>query len=108
VLAGVEVSQSPKQIFVKYWKSNAFIPTPDEKTVVAFGFMLCLAVGIAVFCLVSFHLYLVWSAQTTIEFHGNVAKRRKGGWTNPYSAGSWNKNWETIYGTRYHNIKTIT
>ncbi|KAL3788817.1 hypothetical protein HJC23_006270 [Cyclotella cryptica] len=108
VLAGEEISRSPKKIFVKHWKSNAFIPTPDEKTPVAFGFMMCLAVGIAVFCLGSFHLYLVLSAQTTIEFHGNVAKRRKGGWTNPYSAGNWKKNWEMIYGTRYHNIKSTT
>ena len=49
-----------------------------------------------------FHLHLILSAQTTIEFHGNWSKRKKkGGWKNPYSAGSWKKNWEMIYGTRY-------
>ncbi|KAL7517300.1 hypothetical protein ACHAWX_002232 [Stephanocyclus meneghinianus] len=108
VIAAAEVSQSPKQIFVKHLKSNAFIPTPDEKTPVAFGFIMCLAVSIAVFCLGSFHLYLVLTAQTTIEFHGNVSKRRKGGWTNPYSAGNLKKNWEMIYGTRHHYVKSNT
>jgi palmitoyltransferase len=91
--------KSAKGLVVKHLKSNAYIPTPEEKTPIAFAFMMCLAVGLAVFCLASFHLYLVLSAQTTIEFHGNVSKRRKGGWKNPYSAGSRWRNWEMIYGT---------
>ena len=80
------------------WDWNGYL-LPEEKTPIAFAFMMCLAVGLAVFCLASFHLYLVLSAQTTIEFHGNVSKRRKGGWKNPYSAGSRWRNWEMIYGT---------
>ena len=89
-----------KGMTIKHLKSNSYIPTPEEKTPVAFGFMMCLAVGIAVLCLASFHMHLVISAQTTIEFHGNVSKRIKGGWKNPYSAGSWRKNWEMIYGSK--------
>lgn len=89
-----------KALAIRHLKSNPYIPTPEEKTPLVFGFMMCLAVGIAVLCLASFHAYLVVSAQSTIEFHGNVGKRIKGGWKNPYSAGSRAKNWEMIYGSR--------
>mmetsp|Transcript_1855 Transcript_1855/g.3393 ORF Transcript_1855/g.3393 Transcript_1855/m.3393 type:complete len:587 (-) Transcript_1855:99-1859(-) len=88
---------------VRHLESNSYIPTPNERTSVALGFMICVCLGCAVGCLLVFHLYLTVSAQTTIEFHGNWAKRRKKkGWKNPYSAGSWKRNWEMIYGTRYH------
>lgn len=90
-----------KDMVVKHIQANPFIPTPNERSYVALGFMLCLCLGAAVLCLGCFHLYLVLSAQTTIEFHGNVAKKRAGNWTNPYSAGSWKRNWEMIYGTRF-------
>jgi len=88
---------------VRHLESNSYIPTPNERTSIALGFMICLCLGCAVGCLLVFHLYLTVSAQTTIEFHGNWAKRRKNkGWVNPYSAGSWKRNWEMVYGTRYH------
>lgn len=90
-----------KDLVVKHIRSNPWIPTPNERTPVAMGCMMCLCLALAVLCLGGFHLYLALSAQSTIEFHGNFAKRRKGGWKNPYSAGSWKKNWEMIYGTRY-------
>lgn len=90
-----------KGLIVKHIQSNPFIPTPAERTPISLGFMLCLCLAVAVTCLGGFHLYLVLSAQTTIEFHGNFPKRRKARWTNPYSAGSWKRNWEMIYGTRY-------
>lgn len=93
-----------KDMVVRHLRSNPFVPTPNERTPVALGFMLCLCLGLAVMCLGSFHLYLVVSAQTTIEFHGNLAKRKKKGWKNPYSAGSWKENWEMIYGTRYWTL----
>lgn len=50
--------------------SPVWRPTHGEETAVAFSFMLCLSVGIAVACLGGFHLYLLLTAQTTIEFHG--------------------------------------
>lgn len=91
---------------VRHLESNPYIPTPNERTPVALGFMICLCLCCAVGCLLVFHLYLTFSAQTTIEFHGNWAKRRKTkGWKNPYSAGNWKRNWEMIYGTRYHSLR---
>lgn len=88
---------------VRHLESNSYIPTPNERTSIALGFMICLCLGCAVGCLLVFHLYLTMTAQTTIEFHGNWAKRRKNkGWVNPYAAGSWKRNWEMVYGTRYH------
>jgi len=90
-----------KDLVVRHIQSNPFIPTPAERTLVSLAFMLCVCLAAAVTCLGGFHLYLVLSAQTTIEFHSNFSKRRKAGWKNPYSAGSWKKNWEMIYGTLY-------
>ena len=87
-------------LVIRHLASNPFIPTPGERTPVALGFMLCLCLAAAVSGLCGFHLYLVLSAQSTIEFHGNLSKRRKPGWKNPYSAGSWRNNWAMIYGTR--------
>lgn len=45
-------------------------PDRGDETSIAFSFMLCLSIGIAVACLGGFHLYLLLTAQTTIEFHG--------------------------------------
>jgi hypothetical protein len=103
-------SGSSSRQFVKHLQSNSYIPTPNERTPITLGFMLCLCLGLAVFCLFIFHLYLILSAQSTIEFHGNWSKRRRSskklsttgvvvGWTNPYSTGSYKKNWDMIYGS---------
>ena len=46
------------------------VPLPEEKTPVTLSFMMCLAVGGSVFCLFALHFYLILTAQTTIEFHG--------------------------------------
>jgi palmitoyltransferase len=78
-------------------------PLPDEKTAIGFSFILCLSVGIAVLCLLGFHIYLLFTAQTTIEFHANVAHRRRAKrlrrqWINPYDFG-WKRNWQQVYGT---------
>eukprot|EP00550_Attheya_septentrionalis_P010356 CAMPEP_0198281512 /NCGR_PEP_ID=MMETSP1449-20131203/1429_1 /TAXON_ID=420275 /ORGANISM="Attheya septentrionalis, Strain CCMP2084" /LENGTH=495 /DNA_ID=CAMNT_0043977309 /DNA_START=226 /DNA_END=1713 /DNA_ORIENTATION=+ len=80
------------------------VPLPSERTQISFTFMLCISVGIAVLCLLSFHIYLILTAQTTIEFHGNISKRRmarKRGiqWINPYDLG-WKKNWQQVYGSK--------
>eukprot|EP00956_Cyclotella_meneghiniana_P023004 scaffold44128_cov75-Cyclotella_meneghiniana.AAC.11 len=104
-----ELAKAAKKVIpVTHLKSNPFIPTPDEKTPVAFAFMMCLAVGIAVLCLASFHVYIATNAQTTIEFHGNVGKKLKGGvWKNPYSAGNRRKNWEMVYGSKARGCSGI-
>jgi hypothetical protein len=49
---------------------NVWAPARQDESAIAFAFMLCLSVGLAVASLGGFHLYLVLSAQTTIEFHG--------------------------------------
>lgn len=103
VRASGGISKSLKDIVVKHFKENAYIPTPEERSPVAFGFMICLSVGLAVMCLAVFHTYLLFSAQTTIEFHGNFAKRRTVGWKNPYSAETWRGNWEMVFGHRRSN-----
>ena len=50
-----------------------------EWTAGALRFMLYLCLATAVLCLGVFHLFLVLSAQTTIEFHGNWSRRRRKG-----------------------------
>jgi hypothetical protein len=50
--------------------SSVWRPERGDETAIAFSFMLCLSIGLAVACLGGFHLYLLLTAQTTIEFHG--------------------------------------
>ena len=78
------------------------IPTPNERLPICFSFMMCTAVGIAVLALTSFHIYLICTSQTTIEFHGNMMKRRiakENGeiWYNPYRLGL-KRNIEQVWG----------
>jgi hypothetical protein len=82
------------------------MPLREEKLAVWLSFMLCVAVGVSIFLLGAFHIYLTLTAQTTIEFRGRIAQRklaRAAGqkWKNPYSRGSWRSNWEQVYGTQY-------
>ena len=56
--------------------SEIWRPQRGDETSVAFSFMLCLSVGLAVACLGGFHLYLLLTAQTTIEFHGECRPNR--------------------------------
>ena len=75
----------------------------EQRSQITFAFMLCCSVGVAVFFLMSFHIYLACSAQTTIEFHGNIERKRKARyrgvlWSNPYDLG-WRRNLLQIYGT---------
>lgn len=79
------------------------LPYRDEKTLLSLCFMLCMAVGIAVLMLGGFHFYLTLTAQTTVEFHGNFANRKRAKqlgqkWQNPYSAGNFRANFEQVFG----------
>ena len=81
---------------------HPYTPISSERMPLNLAFMLCLAVGIAVGCLCSFHLYLVFTGQTTIEFHGNFMKRRRAKklgqkYRNPYDMG-YKRNWQQVYG----------
>jgi hypothetical protein len=67
--------------------------------------------GIAITLLLSFHLYLTLSAQTTIEFYGNRVKsfraRRRGEvWSNPYDQGM-KKNWQHVFGTMHPLLSVL-
>lgn len=79
------------------------MPHRDEKMYVSLSFMICVAVGVAVSILGGFHIFLTFTAQTTIEFHGNwvsrsKAKRLKQKWKNPYDLG-WKRNFQQVYGS---------
>lgn len=78
------------------------LPFRQERMFITLSFMLCVAVGFAVMLLGGFHLYLVLTAQTTIEFHANVSHKRRAKasgikWKNPYDQG-WKRNWQHVYG----------
>lgn len=86
------------------WVQHMFpyVPTPKEKTLVSFTFMMCTSVGVAVFFLLSLHIYLLFTAQTTIEMHSNslqkrLARSRGRTWVNPYDLG-FTRNWQQVYG----------
>lgn len=74
----------------------------NEEHSIMFLFVLCLSVGVAVSILMFWHIYLVLTAQTTIEFYGNFTRKSKwrgeGSWKNPYDEGSYKKNWQRVFG----------
>jgi palmitoyltransferase len=79
------------------------VPIPNESSAIAFEFMMCFAVGLSVLILLGFHLYLILTAQTTIEFHGNRLKKeecqmRNEVFCNPYDMG-WKRNLEQVWGS---------
>ncbi|KAL7576105.1 hypothetical protein ACA910_000884 [Epithemia clementina (nom. ined.)] len=80
-------------------RPQPMIPHRDEKMLISLAFMICAAIGFAILILGGFHVFLVLTAQTTIEFHGNWSKWRRQGnkFRNPYSEG-YRKNWRRIYG----------
>ena len=56
--------------YVRGRTEDLWAPARQDEAAIAFSFMLCLSVGLAVLSLGGFHAYLVLTAQTTIEFHG--------------------------------------
>lgn len=73
------------------------VPFRSEKLYITLSFMLCVAVGIALLGLGGFHMYLISTGQTTIEFHARWSKGRRKG--SPYSRGTRLANWLQVYGT---------
>lgn len=66
-------------------------------------FVICLAVGLAVAGLFSWHIYLVSSNQTSIEYIGNRSisnrmKLRGKVFRNQFDLG-WRRNWQTVFGS---------
>jgi palmitoyltransferase len=79
------------------------MPHREEKLEISLAFMLCLAVGAALLLLGGFHVFLVLTGQTTIEFHGNWnnwrrAREQGTPYKNPYDQG-WKRNWHQVFGT---------
>jgi palmitoyltransferase len=77
--------------------------TAPQRTRIGLAFAICLSIGIAVGVLLAWHLYLILSAQTSIEFSANKSERNK--WKhrgrvfrNPYDLGP-AANWALVFGT---------
>jgi hypothetical protein len=78
-------------------------PGFTQRSAVMYTFVLALTIGFAVGLLLFWHIYLVLTAQTTIEFYGNQTKsyraRLRGlRYRNPYDLGSARRNWEQVFG----------
>lgn len=73
----------------------------DLKRTLTLACVISLSAGIPVFCLLSFHIYLICTAQSTIEFYMNSRLRRSAAkrgetWVNPSDLG-WKKNFQRIF-----------
>jgi hypothetical protein len=76
------------------------LPFAHERMLLTLSFMMCVALGCAVLILGGFHVYLICTGQTTIEFHANWSLRRRDPkHKNPYSLGSWRRNFEQVFDT---------
>lgn len=78
-------------------------PLASARSAIIFTFVLSLSVGLALSGLLGWHLFLISTGQTTIEFYINKARRerarlRGGSYTNPYDMG-FRKNWQQVLGT---------
>jgi hypothetical protein len=75
----------------------------DAEARLTLCFIICIAVGFAVSALFAWHVYLVSSNQTSIEYLGNrvsASRMQHRGlvFRNPYDLG-WKRNWEAVFGT---------
>ena len=77
---------------------------PTSSREVTFLFFLTLGVIVALGALLAWHVFLITTAQSTIEFYKNKARRREareagGHWRNPFNLG-WQQNWCNFLGLR--------
>jgi len=87
---------------------NTFTPT----SATTYTFVLALSISIAVGLLFFWHLYLIMTAQTTIEFYGNQtmayrARVRGLRYQNPYDLGSKRSNWAQVYGSGHPALSIL-
>eukprot|EP00939_MAST-03C_sp_MAST-3C-sp1_P000983 g983.t1 len=87
---------------MQHVKSDRVTFSREVDRQITFLFVLGLSVGLAVSILLFWHIYLLLTAQTTIEFYGNFtrkqrAQRRGEVWSNPYDVGLWG-NWVHLFG----------
>jgi len=76
----------------------------SERSAIAFSFILAFAVLFALSALLGWHVYLVASAQTTIDFYGNreeraLARREGRVWVNVFDLGL-RRNWQEVFDER--------
>jgi palmitoyltransferase len=77
---------------------------PEQSGQLSFLFVLTSAVILSLGILLFWHVYLIGTAQTTIEFYKNMADRSRakktGGakWVNQYSTGGWKTNYMLFFG----------
>jgi len=76
----------------------------DPDTIIPLIFILSSAIGFAVGILLFWHIFLISTGQSTIEFYLNQGQRYKARargeiWRNPYDIG-FSKNWKQIFGDR--------
>jgi len=84
----------------------------SAESALSYTFVLALSMGIAVGLLFFWHVYLVLTGQTTIEFYGNQTKayraRLRGlAYRNPYDAGSALANWQRVFGKQHPLIAVL-
>lgn len=77
----------------------------QERSAVVFVFVLAFSVGAALAGLLGWHVYLISTGQTTIEFYVNKARRERARlrgvlYVNPYDRGSCGRNWGQVFGDR--------
>jgi len=89
--------------FPFYESTNYRKPYVGSRTTVLFVFVMTLSVMIAVGMLLAWHLYLVLTAQTTIEFYYNRNKAKHARirgevWHNEYDLG-FGRNWKIFFGS---------
>jgi len=75
------------------------------KSILALLFPLAMAVAFGVGVLLSFHVYLTLTAQTTIEMQKNFMRAQEmkdfgEKFVNPFDTGRWRGNFEQVYGDR--------
>ena len=84
---------------------------PEQSGQLSFLFVLTSAVIVSLGLLLFWHVYLIGTAQTTIEFYKNMQKRteaKRAGkvWVNPYHTGSWKSNYMMFFGLTKHRSWT--
>mmetsp|Transcript_2143 Transcript_2143/g.3078 ORF Transcript_2143/g.3078 Transcript_2143/m.3078 type:complete len:137 (+) Transcript_2143:203-613(+) len=84
------------------FKSHQLKLEPSYDSAMQISFVLSVSCGIAVAILLTMHIYLTLTGQTTIEFYKNRARNARANhcgerFVNIYDKG-WRRNWQQIFG----------
>ena len=83
----------------------------QHRSNISMMFIICVSIAVAVSFLFFWHVYLVLSGQTTIEFHINRSKKHQNSahgklFFNPFDLG-YKKNWQHVMGTSHFFISIL-